>query len=64
MRQKEIQVSGDPPRGFTESCLWDRWITIMLGHDRSMTQLQTRQRAEADGDSEFDTTGCYARHIQ
>jgi hypothetical protein len=28
-----------------------------------MTQLQT-WRAEADRDSKFDTTGCYAQHIQ
>jgi hypothetical protein len=36
-------------------------VTKQLGHDGSMTQLQ---RAEVDRDSEFDTTGCYARHIQ
>ena len=36
-------------------------VTKKLGHDGSMTQLQ---RAEVDRDSEFDTIGCYARHIQ
>ena len=40
----------------------DRGIaTKQLGHDGSMKQLQ---KAEVDRDSEFDTTGYYARHIQ
>ena len=34
---------------------------MKLGNDGSMMQLQ---RAEVDRDSEFDTTGCYAQHIQ
>ena len=36
-------------------------VTIELRNDGSMTQLQ---KAEVDRDSEFDTTGCYVRHIQ
>ena len=36
-------------------------VAMKLGHDGSMTQLQ---RAEVDRDFEFDTTGCYAQHIQ
>jgi hypothetical protein len=36
-------------------------VTKQLGHDGSMMQLQ---RVEVDRDFEFDTTGCYARHIQ
>ena len=32
-----------------------------LGNDGSMMQLQ---KAEVHRDSEFDTTGCYARQIQ
>ena len=36
-------------------------VTKRLGHDGSMTQLQ---RGEVDRDSEFDTTGCCAQHIQ
>jgi hypothetical protein len=36
-------------------------VTMQLGHDGSMTQLQ---RVEVDRDSEFDTTGCYAQRIQ
>ena len=36
-------------------------VTKKPRNDESMTQLQ---RAEGDRDFEFDTTGCYARHIQ
>lgn len=38
-------------------------ITMKLGHDGSMMQPEL-QRGKVDRDSEFDTTGCYAQHIQ
>ena len=36
-------------------------VVIQQGHDGSMKRLR---KAEVDRDSEFDTTGCYAQHIQ
>lgn len=36
-------------------------VVIQQEHDGSMKRLR---KAEVDRDSEFDTTGCYAQHIQ